>query len=48
MKRFEYFKTNDSTQAELNDLGKVGWELVSAVCRTSGAILYVFKRELTV
>lgn len=29
MKKFEYLKTTNSTEEELNELGSIGWELVS-------------------
>ena len=29
MKKFEYLKTVNSTIQELNELGSIGWELVS-------------------
>ena len=32
MKRFEYLKTVNSTTQELNELGSIGWELVSDNC----------------
>ena len=32
MKKFEYLRAVDSTIQELNELGSIGWELVSDNC----------------
>ena len=36
MKKFEYLKKGDLTENQLNELGKIGWELIS--------ITYLYKR----
>lgn len=52
MRKFEYLKTVDSTIEKLNELGSIGWELVSTytILRSSiydRDIIHVFKREIT-
>ena len=51
MKKFEYLKTVNPTIQELNELGSIGWELVSTYKFIKSsiydlAIIYIFKREI--
>ena len=51
MKKFEYLKTVNPTIQELNELGSIGWELVSIYKVIKSitydlAIIYIFKREI--
>lgn len=43
MKKFEYLKTFNSTIQELNELGSIGWELISYACLYKRAIQDVFR-----
>lgn len=43
MKKFEYLKTKDLTENQLNELGKIGWELISYTCLSKRIIPDVYK-----
>lgn len=45
MKQFEYKRLINSNDINLNELGLMGWELVSAVTRDYDTIFF-FKREI--
>lgn len=51
MKKFEYLKTVNPTIQELNELGSIGWELVTThiVLKSSiydVSVVHIFKREI--
>ncbi len=51
-KKFEYYtwiadgyESSSSVNTVLNDMGKIGWELISCYTNHNGYIVHVFKKE---